>query len=156
MQFQSIIYDLRNRTIRTYRNRINAKRSKPLCHSVMNERMRQLLRRYLCIAAAGILYVLFVWRTGIGIPCLIRSTTGWLCPGCGITTMAVRLIQGRYLEAYYCNQGLVWMVPALLYLWIRYIRSMVREGRYQARTGDQVITWLVIVWLVLWTLIRNL
>lgn len=117
--------------------------------------MKGLLRRYLYIAVTGILYVLFVWKTGVGIPCLIRSTTGLLCPGCGITTMAVRIIQGRYVEAYHCNQGLVWMVPAILYLWIRYIRSMVREGRYQPGKSDQVVIWLAIVWMVLWTIIRN-
>ncbi|GGN82675.1 hypothetical protein GCM10010112_60310 [Actinoplanes lobatus] len=42
-------------------------------------------------------------RTGLGLPCLLRTLTGVPCPGCGMTTAAVALVRGQVETAFQAN-----------------------------------------------------
>ncbi len=55
----------------------------------------------LAAAAAG--YAAVAVRRGWGLPCLFRTLTGWLCPGCGMTHAAVALLRLDFRGAFACN-----------------------------------------------------
>lgn len=44
--------------------------------------------------ALGSLYYCLVRYTGLSLPCPFRYFTGYLCPGCGITTMLIAFADG--------------------------------------------------------------
>lgn len=45
----------------------------------------------------------FTGRTGLGLPCPLRTLTGIPCPACGLTTAAVALVRGRLGAAFGAN-----------------------------------------------------
>lgn len=72
-------------------------------------------RQILCVVlGGGILYLFWVRITGLSIPCLFRSVTGWLCPGCGITTLFVRLSRFDIAGAFRANPFLFVTGPLLV------------------------------------------
>nr|WP_317378072.1 DUF2752 domain-containing protein [uncultured Faecalimonas sp.] len=66
------------------------------------------------ILGAGAGYLLWLRRTGIGIPCMFHKITGWLCPGCGITTLILCLSKADIRGAFQANPFLFVTGPFLL------------------------------------------
>lgn len=64
---------------------------------------KRLLKIYCWIFLIGVSYLLFVRITGIRIPCFYYETTGFLCPGCGITRMFVQLSKFNIQQAFWYN-----------------------------------------------------
>lgn len=62
----------------------------------------------------GFLYYIFVVYTGISIPCVFRYFTGYLCPGCGITTLLLAVGEGDFAAAKEANIFLFYTLPFLL------------------------------------------
>lgn len=80
--------------------------------------------------AVGLPYVLWLRLTGLGIPCLIQSVTGMLCPGCGSTRMFLALLRLDISSAFRHNAAVLcllifWNVTAALCFWGKpgFIRS---------------------------------
>ena len=94
----------------------------------IRERARKLLRRTVILLAAGALYALFYLRTGIGIPCPLRSFTGLKCPGCGATRMCISLLKGDLAAAWQYNPVLCCLLPLLLLLLAWGICFYIRTG----------------------------
>ena len=65
------------------------------------------------LVALGLAYLLFVRCTNLAIPCFFRAVTGYKCPGCGITTMAVHLSKLELKEAARANYFLFVSIPVL-------------------------------------------
>jgi hypothetical protein len=59
----------------------------------------------------------------LGLPCLLRLTTGWDCPFCGGTRMGAAVLRGDLAAAWYANPValvggavvLAWLAGAILY-----------------------------------------
>lgn len=67
------------------------------------------------IVVLGLLYYLFVTLTGLSLCCPFRAVTGYMCPGCGITTMFLRLAELDLQGAYTANPFLFVTMPLLLF-----------------------------------------
>ncbi|MEV4346368.1 DUF2752 domain-containing protein [Actinoplanes sp. NPDC049596] len=53
-------------------------------------------------------------RTGLGLPCPLRTLTGIPCPACGLTTAAIALVHGDLHTACAANPAILLLaVPAL-------------------------------------------
>ena len=65
-------------------------------------------------SACGVLYYVIVRYTAFSLPCPLRYVTGYLCPGCGITTMLLALGAGNIAAAETANIFLFYTLPWLL------------------------------------------
>lgn len=96
----------------------------------------------------------------VGLPCLLKLTTGWDCPLCGATRMGAAMLRGDVLAAWHFNPValvggtalITWFVVALLYQagWLR--RPMPRPRGIAGR----VLAVLLLLVLVVFTIGRNL
>lgn len=64
---------------------------------------KKIIRIYAIILAVGLSYYLFVTLTGQGLPCAVYSTTGFLCPGCGISRMFTSMFRLDFSAAFSYN-----------------------------------------------------
>lgn len=62
----------------------------------------------------GGLYYFFVKYMSLSLPCPFRYVTGYLCPGCGITTMFIALSEGDIGAAKKANTFLFYTLSWLL------------------------------------------
>lgn len=119
-------------------------------------RCRRLLLNYAAVLAAGLLYALLVTTTGLSIPCVFRLITGYLCPGCGVTGMCLRLMRLDFAGAWRSNPAIMALLPlggaVAVDLSVRYVRSGVaRPGR-----SSTAAMLFMIVTLLIFGLLRNI
>ena len=69
-------------------------------------------KNFIIVVLCGVL-LLVLAHTGHGVPCVFRLATGYKCPGCGITTMALALLKGDVRTAYSANPFLFVTLPLL-------------------------------------------
>ena len=80
---------------------------------------------YSIILAVGLSYYLIVTITGKGLPCAVYSTTGLLCPGCGISRMFMSMFRLDFVSAFRYNPVafslfFYWNMVAFLCFWGRF------------------------------------
>jgi hypothetical protein len=93
----------------------------------MQKHFFRILKRYLIVSGAGILYFVFTAVTKIGIPCPFRLGTGLLCPGCGISRMLIALAHLDLASAFRYNPFILLTSPVILFIIVysdyRYIKT---------------------------------
>ena len=82
----------------------------------MQKRFFRVLKRYLIVLGAGILYFVFTTVTKIGIPCPFYYITGLQCPGCGISRMMIALARLDFTQALQYNPFIFLTLPILLFI----------------------------------------
>lgn len=76
----------------------------------------------------GILYLLFILKYNIGIPCIFHKLTGFYCPGCGTTRAIISLIKFNPYQALRYNMLTIFLIPlASLYCIYKYILNGKKE-----------------------------
>ena len=83
---------------------------------------RTILKIYGFVLGIGFAYVVWLRLTGIGIPCVVNTATGMLCPGCGISRMFLSLLKLDFPAAWHYNSCAVillgyWNLTAALCFW---------------------------------------
>lgn len=94
----------------------------------MRQRTFKLLRTAVVLLCAGLLYAVWVRRTGLGIPCPFYTLTKLRCPGCGMTRMALCLLRGDLRGAFAQNRAALLMLPAGLYAAAAWTVGYVKRG----------------------------
>lgn len=98
---------------------------------------------------AGITASFVMIKTGYHLPCLFRSITGYLCPGCGATRMFLSLFQMDIKSAFHSNMLLFLSMPFILFIlaemMISYIKTgkMVNSGFSRKTAGVLVAAFLI-------------
>ena len=96
----------------------------------------------------------------LGLPCLLKLTTGWDCPLCGATRMGAAMLRGDVLAAWHFNPVVlvggaalgIWLGGALLYQ-----AGLLRRPMPRPRgTAGRVLAGLLLLVLVVFTVGRNL
>ena len=117
----------------------------------------QVIRKYkgiLIAAALGVLYLIWLHRTGIAIPCPFRMLTGKLCPGCGITRMIVFMLRMNFKGAFRANPFLFVTLPYLVAQLI-YAEYMRVHGR-KLPAWDNAVLVVYLIALIVFGIVRNL
>ena len=74
-----------------------------------------LIKRTGVLILLGVLYGCLVSYTGVSVPCPFRYFTGFLCPGCGITTLFLSLARGDLHGAKEANIFLFYTLPLFVF-----------------------------------------
>lgn len=72
---------------------------------------KRILIIYAVIIILGASYTVLIFTAGFGIPCLFNQVTGFLCPGCGTSRMALALMRFDFQEAFRYNPVAFVTVP---------------------------------------------
>lgn len=75
---------------------------------------KKILKIYGIGLTVGGLYYLFTQLTGLAIPCFYVATTGFQCPGCGLSRMFVSLFHLELADAFSYNP----VCFVLLFCWL--------------------------------------
>ncbi len=119
-------------------------------------RLLQVLALWLGLLALGLCYGAAVSRIGFGFPCVFRSMTGLLCPGCGVTHMALCLLHGDILGAFSANPMVLLLLPVLLILAVRITWRYLVSGQKRLALWENRVIIGMIVLLIGFGLVRNL
>ena len=111
----------------------------------MKTRLKQTVKNTIAILCLGIfLYILYLHK--ISIPCPFKLTTHLNCPSCGVSRMCVSMLHRDMRQAFYYNQVLFFIFPALV---LYYIFFQIRFIEHRILIG-------IIVLLILYGIIRNM
>ncbi len=106
----------------------------------------------------GLLYYGVVSTLGFGIPCVFEFITGLKCPGCGITTAIVFLLQGDFSSAFRANIGLFivlpLLIPVVILSWYNWILLYGHKLNNQKLLNCLSI--ICVILLMIWWIIRNI
>jgi hypothetical protein len=121
-------------------------------------------RRNFIIFCGGFLLLLF-WSAarlieyfshGLGLPCVFRTLTGFLCPGCGNTHAMIALSHGDFLAGLYYNPLYPLEFAYLIWLFVYAGRNFVLNGRFAYAGRLLPVDLLMLVIVVAWWPLRNL
>lgn len=119
------------------------------------QRMKEILRLALALAAAGAMLLAGTLWLGRGIPCPLYAVTGLRCPACGMTRAAAALCTGDLPGALAQNLLCIPILAGLaLFLGIQGWRY-VRRGACPLGRGGQALAWALAAVLALWMILRN-
>lgn len=125
-------------------------------YTTVRKRRNTIIRNAGEILLFGLLYYLLHTYTGLGIPCPIRLLTGYLCPGCGVTRMAVSLIRGDISAAYAYNPFVLTVLP-LLGIWSMYrTHTYIQTGKTDFSLWEIFLLAAILLGAVIFTIYRNM
>ena len=119
------------------------------------KRLRRLALGGIIACAAVVLFYILGSR-GIGIPCLLRLATGWLCPGCGNSRAALALLRLDVPAALEYNMLFPLEFAYLLWVIFRCSRSYLKGGRFAYQSRHPWLDAVVLALILLWWPVRNL
>lgn len=106
--------------------------------------------------AAGLTYALICAIFGIGIPCPIRSITGFKCPGCGVSRMAISLLRLDFASAWNANPVILLMIPFGIYIAVKMSISYVRFNKKTLSKVDSILVYIACAVLIIFGVLRNI
>ena len=123
---------------------------------ISRERFNSLVKEIGVFLLLGVGYYLFISLTGMYIPCVFRTVTGYLCPGCGISHYFVHLFHLEFAEAYQSNQFIFILMPfAVLYGAYKAYRY-VKTGRVEYTKAETGVFIILIICAIGFGIYRNL
>ena len=121
-----------------------------------NNRLTKFLLVLFVLLVIGILYLLFVSITGIGIPCPIHALTGFKCPGCGITIMFVCIAKLDFAGAIQANAVTFFMLPVIIALIVYFCYRYLKYGSLSTNKFVNCVLIGIVVLYVAFGIVRNI
>ena len=115
---------------------------------------KALTKTYFWILVIGLSYYLFIKLTGLSMPCYLYQSTGFLCPGCGLTRMATALIRLDFTAAF--SYHAVGVIALPFWLGISAIGFWGKPKFTQKPAFWYTCLWSTVAALLLFTVVRNL
>lgn len=127
-----------------------------MAHNELEQRKKKTLIILGAAILAGITASFVMIKYDLHLPCLFRSITGYMCPGCGATRMFLSLMQLDIKEAFYNNIMLFLSLPFILFILAEMIYSYVKTGKASnSEIGKKTAAVLVICFLI-FGILRNI
>jgi len=119
------------------------------------DRLRQLLTAGLFFAAAVVVQLILM-KLGHGIRCPFRVITGLKCPGCGVSHMAMHLLTGHPVRAFFDNPVVFCELPVLAVVIGRKEYRYYKTGRGTLTRGEEIAVILCLIALLVFGVLRNI
>ena len=121
----------------------------------MKIRLIQTIKNTIAILCLGIfLYILYLHK--ISLPCPFKLATHLNCPSCGVSRMCVSMLHKDMRRAFYYNQVLFLIFPALVLYYIFFQIRFIKTGQNRPGIIEHRILIGIIVLLILYGIIRNM
>lgn len=120
------------------------------------ERLFKIIKKAVIVLLIGIMYLVFVRLTGIGVPCLLMLVIGGYCPGCGITRMFIHLSRFDFALAFRANALLMTVIPMSLPFIIRRLIQYVKNGESKGNLIEKIFVFIVFTATVAFWIMRNM
>lgn len=112
------------------------------------------LKSIVIILVIGFIYYLIVRFTSFGIPCYIKTLTGYDCPTCGMTRMVMALTRLDFKSAFSYNRFMFISFPFIVAEIIYFI--YLNENKKNMGKLNKILLWGWTVLLVLYGILRNI
>ena len=63
----------------------------------------------------------------ITVPCLFKTFLDYKCPGCGLTSASIHILNFEYNKAFKTNPLIFIIIPTSIFLFIQNIRKFIRN-----------------------------
>ena len=73
------------------------------------------------------------WLKSHGVPCFYKEIFGYECPGCGMQTAFILLLEGRFSESFFAYPPLLFVAFLLLFFFVHII--------FDIKKGDLILKW---------------
>ena len=120
-----------------------------------SDRLRHILTAGLFFAAAVALQLILM-KLGHGIQCPFRAVTGLRCPGCGVSHMAMHLVTGYPVRAFFDNPVVFCEMPVIAAVIARKEYRYYKTGRGVLTKGENVLIILCLAALLVFGVVRNI
>lgn len=105
------------------------------------------------LACIGILYYIWLQTTNIGIPCQIRSLTGFYCPSCGISRMFLALFRLDLKAAFRYNAAVMILVPCCILFALIY--KVKGSPFYHSKKSLNIFIAVILILYITFGILRN-
>ena len=122
----------------------------------MGNNIRKVIIISASLLAAGCAYAVFFSKTGIGIPCVFRKLTGFMCPGCGTTRMLVSLFRFDFVAAWNYNPVVLCMLPVGAVLLTLSIKRYIIGDSNKMSRAETVTEYIMLFVLIAFGVLRNI
>lgn len=116
--------------------------------------------RNVLLLSAGIIIIGLLYGTaamqGFGIPCLLRTFTGLLCPGCGNSRAALALMRLDFAAAFSYNLLFPLEFFYLVWVYVHCCRAYLKGNRFSYKPPYPIMDILILAAIVIWGIVRNL
>ena len=124
-------------------------------HRPSDKRGRYILIGLLLLVGAVGLYALLDPAKTLFPRCLIRTATGYSCPGCGLQRAFHALLHGHFTEAFAYNRALLFTIPLLLLYGYAELFPQ-RVPRLRRILQHPLTLGLLVIAVISWWIARNL
>ena len=122
----------------------------------MKTRLLTIIKTIMFISLIGFIYYIIIMCTPFSLKCPIRKFIGFYCPCCGITRMALKLIQLDFYGAFRENMCLFSMAPFFIIFAIRKAIIYIKYGEKKLTKYENVFIYASAIILFIFGILRNI
>lgn len=121
--------------------------------TINKKRLFILILVIVMIIIIGGLYYLLLINHLFSIPCLFYKTTGYYCPGCGITRVFISLIKFDFYQAFRYNPLVFCMLPFFIVYGFITLKNWIYDNK-NIKVDDK-IWYILLVLTIVFGVLRN-
>ncbi|HBR32865.1 MAG TPA: hypothetical protein DD733_12380 [Clostridiales bacterium] len=121
---------------------------------IKDKHKRRILIIYTAIFVSGLLYFIVFSLIGRFPSCIFYVTTGFYCPGCGITRMFLALLDGDFAKAVTYNTAAMLFIPIWVIYSICYYFN--KPGFIRSTKFFYVLFYTTVSFFVIYSILRNI